>query len=109
MLVENGNNFEIIAQITTMLIENINMQMESELVDMNDRKLMGVYAGQLPANSNGLGNLTMEDVTLTSKAYKATRDVFEKSNSKLKIKIHSTNVPLKTNDLNSPEPVKNNP
>jgi hypothetical protein len=45
MLVENGNNFEIIAQITTMLIENINMQMESELVDMNDRKLMGVYAG----------------------------------------------------------------
>lgn len=45
MLVDHGANFESIATVTTMLIENINMQMESELSDLVDRKMISLYGG----------------------------------------------------------------
>jgi hypothetical protein len=45
MLVDYGANFESIATVTTMLIENINMQMESELSDLLDRKMISLYGG----------------------------------------------------------------
>lgn len=45
MDVDHDANFESIATVTTMLIENINMQMESELSDLVDRKMISLYGG----------------------------------------------------------------
>jgi hypothetical protein len=43
MLNDYGTNFESIGTVTTMLIENINMQMEAEISDLLDRKMMSLY------------------------------------------------------------------
>jgi hypothetical protein len=43
MLNDHGTNFESIGTVTTMLIENINMQMEAEISDLLDRKMMSLY------------------------------------------------------------------
>jgi hypothetical protein len=40
-----GLNFEVIAKSLVMLIENVNMQMESEIVDLMDRQNISLYAG----------------------------------------------------------------
>lgn len=45
MLKDHDTNFESIATVTTMLIENINMQMESEISDLLDRKMISLYGG----------------------------------------------------------------
>lgn len=42
-LEEFAINFEAIAIVNSMLIENINMQMESEIADLLDRRMMSLY------------------------------------------------------------------
>ncbi len=42
-LTDHGMHFETMASVITMLIENINMQMESEVCDLVDRKMIGLY------------------------------------------------------------------
>lgn len=59
ILNSHSDNFCAMASVTTMLIENINMQLEAELCDMNDRRLMGLYGAQLPSNDK----VQLEDVT----------------------------------------------
>lgn len=39
-------NFEAIAIVNSMLIENINMQMESEMADLLDRRMMSLFGVQ---------------------------------------------------------------
>jgi len=36
-------NFEAIAIVNSMLIENVNMQMESEVADLLDRRMMSLF------------------------------------------------------------------
>ena len=36
-------NFEAVAIVNSMLIENLNMQMESEIADMLDRRMMSLF------------------------------------------------------------------
>ena len=42
-LKEHGVNFEAIAIVNSMLIENVNMQMEGEIADLLDRNLMSLF------------------------------------------------------------------
>ena len=42
-LEEFAVNFEAIAIVNSMLIENINMQMEGEIADLLDRRMMSLY------------------------------------------------------------------
>ena len=42
-LEEFAVNFEAIAIVNSMLIENINMQMESEIADLLDRRMMSLF------------------------------------------------------------------
>lgn len=42
-LEEFAVNFEALAIVNSMMIENINMQMESEIADMLDRRMMSLY------------------------------------------------------------------
>jgi len=67
MLIDHDANFESIATVTTMLIENINMQMESEMSDLLDRKMISLYGGQHE-------KLDKVDVTNTSKAAKDAKN-----------------------------------
>ena len=42
-LLEFGTNFEAVAIVNSMLIENLNMQMESEIADLLDRRMMSLF------------------------------------------------------------------
>lgn len=42
-LAEFQVNFEALAIVNSMIIENINMQMESEMADLLDRRMMSLY------------------------------------------------------------------
>ena len=42
-LIEFGTNFEAVAIVNSMLIENLNMQMESEIADLLDRRMMSLF------------------------------------------------------------------
>ena len=42
-LEEHAVNFEAVAIVTSMLIENINMQLESEVADLLDRRMMSLF------------------------------------------------------------------
>lgn len=42
-LEEFAVNFEAIAIVNSMLIENVNMQMESEIADLLDRRMMSLF------------------------------------------------------------------
>ena len=42
-LEEHSVNFEAVAIVNSMLIENINMQMESEVADLLDRRMMSLF------------------------------------------------------------------
>lgn len=44
-----GVNFEAIAIVNSMLIENINMQMEGEIADLLDRRMMSLFGVQSKA------------------------------------------------------------
>lgn len=43
MLQDHATHFDSLGTVTTMLIENMNMQLESELADLLDRNLMALY------------------------------------------------------------------
>lgn len=47
-LEEFAVNFEALAIVNSMMIENINMQMESEIADMLDRRMMSLYGMTIP-------------------------------------------------------------
>ena len=52
-------NFEAVAIVNSMLIENLNMQMESEIADMLDRRMMslfGVSSNTKPTNKLDVQN-----------------------------------------------------
>ena len=50
-LEEFSVNFEAIAIVNSMLIENVNMQLESEVADLLDRRMMSLFGvSQKPAN-----------------------------------------------------------
>ena len=40
---EHAVNFEALAIVNSMLIENINMQMEAEIADLLDRRMMSLF------------------------------------------------------------------
>ena len=42
-LEEFAVNFEAVAIVNSMLIENLNMQMESEVADLLDRRMMSLF------------------------------------------------------------------
>ena len=42
-LQEHAVNFEALAIVNSMLIENINMQMEAEIADLLDRRMMSLF------------------------------------------------------------------
>ena len=42
-LEEFAVNFEAVAIVNSMLIENLNMQMESEIADLLDRRMMSLF------------------------------------------------------------------
>lgn len=42
-LEEHAVNFEAVAIVNSMLIENINMQMESDVADLLDRRMMSLF------------------------------------------------------------------
>ena len=44
LLKEYGTHFDSMATVVTMIIENINMQMEAELSDLGDRNTMSLLA-----------------------------------------------------------------
>lgn len=67
MLNDHGTNFESIGTVTTMLIENINMQMEAEISDLLDRKMMSLYGVQHD-------KLDKVDVTNTTKLAKDVKN-----------------------------------
>lgn len=67
MLNDHGTNFESIGTVTTMLIENINMQMEAEISDLLDRKMMSLYGVQHE-------KLDKVDVTNTTKLAKDVKN-----------------------------------
>lgn len=60
LLDDHSTHFEAMASVITMLIENINMQMESEVADLVDRKMIALYGAAHP-------KLDKIDVTGTSK------------------------------------------
>lgn len=43
MLQDHSTHFDSLGTVTTMLVENMNMQLESELADLLDRNLMALY------------------------------------------------------------------
>lgn len=45
-LKEYAMNFEALAIVNSMLIENINMQMEAEMADLLDRRMMSLFGVQ---------------------------------------------------------------
>ena len=50
-------NFEAVAIVNSMLIENINMQMESEIADLLDRRMMSLFGvNSKPANKLDVQN-----------------------------------------------------
>ena len=51
-LAVNDINFEAIAIVNSMLIENINMQMESEVADLLDRRMMSLFGMSSHKNPN---------------------------------------------------------
>jgi len=56
-LEEFSVNFEAIAIVNSMLIENINMQMESEIADLLDRRMMSLFGvSSKPANKMDVQN-----------------------------------------------------
>lgn len=65
MLGEHAQHFESIASVTTMLLENINLQMEAECADLLDRKFVALYGAQA-------GDLDKVDVTGTDTKIKGT-------------------------------------
>ena len=52
-------NFEAIAIVNSMLIENVNMQMESEIADLLDRRMMSLFGvNETKANKLNVQNTT---------------------------------------------------
>ena len=43
---EHGLHFETMATVSSMLIENMNMQMEAEMADLIDRRAMSLFGIQ---------------------------------------------------------------
>lgn len=52
VLSDHQQHFESIGTVTTMLVENLNMQMEAELADLLDRKLISLYGYNNPTGAN---------------------------------------------------------
>jgi hypothetical protein len=52
VLSDHQQHFESIGTVTTMLVENLNMQMEAELADLLDRKLISLYGYNNPPGVN---------------------------------------------------------
>lgn len=44
-IVEHNHDFDTLAKAMTMLIENVNMQIEAEISDLSDRQMMSLFAG----------------------------------------------------------------
>ena len=59
-------NFEALAIVNSMMIENINMQMESEIADMLDRRMMSLYGINMQNQPNKI-----DAQQNTSKKFKA--------------------------------------
>ena len=60
-MAEFAINFEAVAIVNSMLIENINMQMEAEVADLLDRRMMSLFGMNTHKNPNKV------DVQNTSK------------------------------------------
>ena len=58
-LEEYAVNFEAIAIVNSMLIENINMQMESEMADLLDRRMMSLFG----VNSKPVNKLDVQNTS----------------------------------------------
>ena len=58
-LEEFAINFEAIAIVNSMLIENINMQMECEMADMLDRRMMSLFG----VNKNPVNKLEVQNTS----------------------------------------------
>ena len=65
-LEEFAVNFEALAIVNSMMIENINMQMESEIADMLDRRMMSLYGINMQHQPNKI-----DAQHVTSKKFKA--------------------------------------
>ncbi len=57
MLQDHSTHFDSLGTVTTMLVENMNMQLESELADLLDRNLMALY-GIADQTNKGTDNRT---------------------------------------------------
>lgn len=66
MLTDHATNFESMATVTTMLIENVNMQMEAELSDLVDRQMISLFAGKAPPGAK----IETQEAYTTSKELK---------------------------------------
>lgn len=44
-ILKQDGYFDVMAEVNALVIENLNMQMESEYADLIDRKLMSLYGG----------------------------------------------------------------
>ena len=56
-LEEYAVNFEALSIVNSMLIENLNMQMESEIADLLDRRMMSLFGiNSKPANKLDVQN-----------------------------------------------------
>lgn len=74
-LSEHHDSFSALAVVTSMLIENINMQMEAEMADLLDRRMMSLF-GVAPTKVDKLG---VQNVSETLK--NATKGITSKSPS----------------------------
>lgn len=59
--------FATIAQAITLLVENVNIQMEGEFADLMDRRMMSLYGAQ-PIKNKGLRMPAKLDAKMTDKA-----------------------------------------
>lgn len=75
-LEEHGVNFEAIAIVNSMLIENLNMQLEGESADLIDRRMMSLFGMQG-------GDPTKLDVQNTSNLLKDVGSVMVNPNKNL--------------------------
>lgn len=73
---EHGVNFEAIAIVNSMLIENLNMQLEGESADLLDRRMMSLFGMQG-------GEPTKLDVQNTSNLLKDVGSVMTNGNNNL--------------------------
>lgn len=80
MLDDHAQHFESIGTVTTMLVENLSMQMESELCDLMDRKLVSLYGFNRPG-----ADLQKVDVVGASEQVKNNKVVTKQGKPEKKI------------------------